>query len=177
MIVRLATLADLNFCLALDQASVTDHVWQMKVDEGELEVGVTFHVVRLPRTMRAEYPRGTDQMIEDWEQQAGFLVAEVDGEVRGYVDLLPHPWQGMGWVANLAVEPAYRRRGIATALMRSASQWAREQGLQGMVVEATTKNYPAICLYQKLGFKFCGFNDHYYPNQDIALFFVQTLRK
>jgi len=177
MIVRLATLADLNFCLALDQASVTDHVWQMKVDEGELEVGVTFHVVRLPRTMRAEYPRGTDQMIEDWEQQAGFLVAEVDGEVRGYVDLLSQPWQGMGWVANLAVEPAYRRRGIATALVRHAGQWAKGQGLQGIVVEATTKNYPAICLYQKLGFKFCGFNDHYYPNQDIALFFVQTLRK
>jgi len=177
MIVRLATLADLNFCLALDRTSATDHVWQMKVDESESEVGVTFHVVRLPRTMRAEYPRGTDQLIEDWERQAGFLVAEVDGEVRGYVDLLSQPWQGMGWVANLAVEPAYRRRGIATALMRHAGKWAREQGLQSVVVEATTKNYPAICLYQKLGFKFCGFNDHYYPNQDIALFFVQMLRK
>lgn len=177
MIVRAATLADLNACLALDQASATDHVWQMKVEEGQSEVGVTFHVVRLPRTMRAEYPRSTDQMIADWERQAGFLVAEIDGEVRGYVDVLPEPWQGMGWVANLAVEPAYRRRGIATTLMRNASQWAREQGLQGMVVEATTKNYPAICLYQKLGFKFCGFNDHYYPNQDIALFFVQLLRR
>ena len=178
MIIRVATLADLNFCLALDRASVTDHVWQMKVDEGESEVGVTFHVVRLPRMMRAEYPRGTDQLIEDWERQAGgFLVAEVDDEVRGYVDVLPQPWQGIGWVANLAVEQAYRRRGIATALMRNAGQWAREQGLQGMVVEATTKNYPAICLYQKLGFKFCGFNDHYYTNQDIALFFVQVLRK
>ncbi len=177
MIVRAATLADLNCCLTLERTSATDHVWQMKVEESESEVGVTFHVVRLPRTMRAEYPRGTDQIIEDWERQAGFLVAEVDGEVRGYVDVLPRPWQGMAWVANLAVEPAYRRRGIAIALMRNASQWAREQGLQSMTVEATTKNYPAICLYQKLGFKFCGFDDHYYPNQDIALFFVQMLRK
>jgi len=177
MIVRIATLADLNVCLTLDRASVTDHVWQMKVDESESEVGVTFHVVRLPRTMRAEYPRGSDELIENWQQQAGFLVDEVDGEVRGYIDVQLQPWQGMGWVANLVVEPAYRRRGIAAALIRHAGQWARGQSLQGMVVEATTKNYPAICLYQKLGFRFCGFNDHYYTNQDIALFFVQMSRK
>ena len=70
----------------------------------------------------------------------------------------------------------YRRQGIGTALMRHARQWAREQGLQMLLAEATTKNYPALCFYQKLGFQFCGFNDHYYTNQDIALFFVQSLR-
>ena len=61
-------------------------------------------------------------------------------------------------------------------LLRHARQWAREQGLDMVMAEATTKNYPALCFYQKLGFQFCGFNDHYYPNQDIALFFVQMLR-
>jgi len=61
-------------------------------------------------------------------------------------------------------------------LVRHARQWAWEQKLQTILVEATTKNYPALCFYQKLGFQFCGFNDHYYINQDIALFFVQRLR-
>ena len=70
----------------------------------------------------------------------------------------------------------YRRQQIGTMLIRQARQWAKEQGLQGLLLEATTKNYPALCLYEKLGFQFCGFNDHYYENQDIALFFVQVIR-
>jgi ribosomal protein S18 acetylase RimI-like enzyme len=176
MIVRLATLADLNACLSLNHDCVTDHVWQMQVHEGSPEVSVAFDAIRLPRQMRATYPRDLDLLVEDWQRGEGFLVAEVDGEVRGYVDLVARPWQRMGWAANMAVEREYRRRGIGTVLMRHASQWAREQGLQAILVEATTKNYPALCFYQKLGFRFCGYCDHYYPNQDIALFFVQMLR-
>ncbi len=176
MIVRPATLADLNACLSLDHVSVTDHVWQMKVEEAESQVSVTFYTVRLPRRMRAEYPRNLDQLVEDWQRDEGFLVAEVDSEVRGYVDFLARPWQGVAWLASMAVDRGYRRQGVGTALMRHARQWAREQGLHVILAEATTKNYPALCFYQKLGFQFCGFNDHYYVNQDIALFFVQKLR-
>ena len=115
MIVRPATLADLNACLLIDHSSATDHVWQMQVRESESQVGVTFHAVRLPRQMRVEYPRDIEQLVEDWHREEAFLVAEADSEVRGYVDLLSMPWQQMGWVANLAVERNYRRRGIATA--------------------------------------------------------------
>jgi len=76
----------------------------------------------------------------------------------------------------MAVDRRYRRQGIGTALMRYARQWAWEQQLQSVVVETTTKNYPALCFYEKLGFEFCGYHDHYYPNQDITLFFAQTFR-
>jgi ribosomal protein S18 acetylase RimI-like enzyme len=176
MIVRPATLADLNTCLLIDHSSATDHVWQMQVREAEAQIGVTFHTMRLPRRMRVEYPRDLEQLVEDWQRDEAFLVAEADNEVRGYVDLLAVPWQQMGWVANLAVEPGYRQRGMATALLRQARQWARQEGLRLLQAEATTKNYPALRFYQKLGFQFCGFNDHYYPNQDIAVFFVQVLR-
>ena len=176
MIVRPATLADLNDCLLLEHACVTDHVWQMKVEDLESQVSVTFDTVRLPRRMRAEYPRNLEQLVDDWRRDEGFLVAELDNQVRGYVDLLARPWQKMGWVANVAVDPGYRRQGIGTALLRHARQWARTQGLRVILTEATTKNYPALCFYRKLGFQFCGFNDHYYTNQDIALFFVQALR-
>jgi ribosomal protein S18 acetylase RimI-like enzyme len=176
MIVRPATLADLNACLSLDHASVTDHVWQMKAHESETRVGVTFDVVRLPRRMQTEYPRNLEQLVEDWQRGEGFLAADVDGEVRGYVDMLVEPWQQMGRIVNLAVEREHRRHRIGTTLLRHTRQWAREQGLKTILAETTTKNYPAICFYQKLGFRFCGFNDHYYINQDIALFFVLALR-
>lgn len=176
MVIRPAILTDLNACLSLDHAVVTDHVWQMKVQEAEANFGVTFQVVRLPRQMQVAYPRALEQLVEDWQRGEGFFVAEIDGEVRGYVDLLAQRWQQLGWVANVAVDRAYRRRGLGSALVRHARQWAREQGLQAVLAETTTKNYPALSFYQRLGFQFCGFNDHYYVNQDIALFFVQTVR-
>jgi ribosomal protein S18 acetylase RimI-like enzyme len=176
MIVRPATLADLNTCLSLDHASETEFVWQMKVQEAESQVDVAFQTVRLPRRMPVAYPRNLEQLVEDWQRSEGFLAAEVDGEVLGYLDLVANPWQRVGWVANMAVNRTHRRRGIGTALMRSGRQWAREQGLRLLQAEATTKNYPALAFYRKLGFQFCGFNDHYYLNKDIALFFVQMLR-
>lgn len=176
MIVRPATLADLNECLSLDHDWVTDHVWQMQVREDEADIGVSFRTVRLPRRMRAQYPRELEQLVEDWQRDEGFWIAEVDGQVRGYIDLMARPWQGMAWLANMAVERGYRRKGIGTALMRQAREWAWDQGLTAILAEATTKNYPALCFYRRLGFEFCGFNDHYYTNQDIALFFVQMLR-
>ena len=113
MIVRPASLPDLNACYSLDHSCVTDHVWQMKVDESESQIGVTFHTVRLPRRMRAEYPRSLDQLVEDWQMGHAFLVAEVDGQVRGYLDLIAWPWLGLGWVANMAVDRGYRRQGWA----------------------------------------------------------------
>ena len=176
MEVRLATLADLNACLQLDHNCVTDHVWQMKAQKAMSRVSVGFDVVRLPRQMQADYPRSLEALVEDWQRGEGFFVADVDGAVRGYVDVVSQPWQKLGWVANLAVDDGYRRKRIGAALVRRACQWAREQGLQAVLLEATTKNYPALCLYEKLGFQFCGFNDHYYPNHDIALFFAQVLR-
>jgi len=176
MIIRPATLADLNACLMLDHTTVTGHVWQMKVRETESWLGVNFDTVRLPRQMRIEYPRNLDQLVEHWQRGEGFLAAEMDGQVCGYVDLLAQPWPRRGWIANLTVAHDYRQQGVGTALMRHARQWAKEQGLKTLMAEMTTKNYPAICFFQKLGFQFCGFNDHYYTNQDIALFFVQSLR-
>lgn len=176
MIVRAATLADLNACLSLDHSTETDHVWQMKVQEGESQVDVAFLTVRLPRRMPVAYPRNLEQLVQDWQRSEGFLAAEVDGEVVGYLDIVANPWQPVGQVVNMAVERAHRRKGVGAALMRHGRQWAREQGLHVLQAEATTKNYPALAFYRKLGFQFCGFNDHYYQNQDIALFFVQMLR-
>jgi hypothetical protein len=42
-------------------------------------------------------------------------------------------------------------------------------------MEMTTKNNPAICMARKLGYEFCGYNDHYYETQDIALYFGRSI--
>jgi ribosomal protein S18 acetylase RimI-like enzyme len=173
MIVRAAELADVNECMTLDHSYLTDHVWQMVVDEGEAETQVVFRRVRLPRQMRVAYPRDLDQLLEHWQEEEGFLVAEEGGVLRGYADIIAQPWNQMAWLRNCAVDRSYRRRGVGTRLVQAGLQWAQHHGLHGLMAESQTKNYPAIRFYQKLGFAFCGFNDQYYANQDIALFFIK----
>lgn len=176
MIVRPAILGDLEACLALDNSFTTDYVWQMESREKEEEISIAFRTVRLPRIMRVSYPRDNDHLLHNWRKEECFLVADEGGVVRGYIDMTVQAWHMTGWINNLVVAKSSRRRGIGSALLKAAVRWGYEQGLKQVVAETQTKNYPAICFYQKNGFTFCGFSDHYYTNQDIALFFAQSLR-
>ena len=104
------------------------------------------------------------------------LVAEDEGYIVGFLHLAVEDEEGTGWTRNLVVTPRLRRRGIGTALMQAAADWLRRRNVNRVLLEMTTKNYPAIRFAQKLGFSFCGYNDRYYTNQDIAIFFAKVLR-
>ena len=90
MLLRVATLADLNPCLALDADSQTDHVWQMDKREIGGMIAVRFQAVRLPRAMRVAYPRRRDDLLSCWESGSLILVASdkaaVDAETAEYVE-------------------------------------------------------------------------------------------
>jgi len=193
MLIRSATLSDLNACLALDANSQTDHVWQMNAREEGDGRTIRFHTVRLPRVMRVAYPRQRDDLLTCWQNGSTVLVAsdrrapdpvpedseEAGAEmplVFGYCQLDPAAWQQVGWISHLIVDRRHRRRGIGTAMLKAAQTWGRQQGLKRLVVAVQTKNYPAISYCEKHGFVFCGFNDHYFVNRDIALFFSLKIK-
>ncbi|MCZ7547089.1 MAG: GNAT family N-acetyltransferase [Anaerolineae bacterium] len=175
LIIRDAIETDLEACVRLDHTYTTDQVWQMELQEEPGRVGVAFRPVRLPRPMRVVYARDAEALQRAWDQRGCFLVASVSGRVHGYLTMQADIERGNGWVRDLAVEEGWRRRGIGGALLKAARQWARENDLSRLTVETQTKNYPAICFCEKYGLTFCGFNDQYYPNQDIALFFAQRV--
>ncbi len=176
MKIRPAVSADLKQCVALDHNATTQRVWQLNRREENGSVIVSFHAVRLPRTMRVIYPRDPNQLWHDWRYWDGFFVAEDDGYVHGYAGLLLQPTAGKGWIRDLVVGRTQRRQGTGTLLFRQATQWAAERELHQLTIEVQSKNYPAIHFCQKHGFQFCGFNEYFYPNRDIALFFMLRLR-
>ncbi len=176
MQVHAAELTDLNQCYQLNAAYTTDYVWQMQTREGERSVDVRFDTIRLPRPMRVEYPRAPDELLEHWEQDNCFLVIRnMDEAVVAFLDAWPQPWQSLMWVSNLVIDPAYRRQGLGFRLIKAARRYAQAHNLLRLMLEVQTKNYPAIAFAQKHGFQFCGYNERYYPNGDIALFFSLTL--
>nr|HID12997.1 GNAT family N-acetyltransferase [Anaerolineae bacterium] len=176
MRVRLARPRDLEACGALDHSYTTDRVWQMETREENGVLVITFRVARLPREIRVNYPRRGEDLLAGWWRRDGFLVAEEGGRVYGYVALTAQTEHGIAWVGDLVVDRPWRRRGIGTTLLRAAAQWGRDRDLVRLVIEVQTKNYPAIRFCRSRGLAFCGYNDHYWPSQDIALFFGESLR-
>lgn len=80
-----------------------------------------------------------------------FFVAEFDGRVVG--STMENTKRKMGYIANVMVHPAYRRKGIATKLMKKALNHIKKKKSSKAILHVVSKNTPAKGLYHKLGFK------------------------
>lgn len=58
-----------------------------------------------------------------------------------------------GWVAGMAVAPAWRHRGVGDRLMRLLLAEARRAGVRRIQLEVLDENVAAIRLYTRLGFR------------------------
>ena len=73
-------------------------------------------------------------------------------------------------VMNVAVDPDYQRRGIATRLLERLFELTREDDGRGYTLEVRVSNTDAILLYEKLGFLRQGIRRAYYTdNREDAL--------
>jgi GNAT superfamily N-acetyltransferase len=160
----------------IDHNYQTNFAWQMKSQKTEEQLEIDFREIRLPRSIRVDYPHPPNFADPDWINQAFGLTAAHNGKPVGYIRLESHGAPKSIWVTDLAVELPSRRMGIASGLILSAQDWASQRGMKRIIIGMQSKNSPAIKLAQKLGYEFCGYNDHYYATQDIALFFALYLR-
>ena len=100
-------------------------------------------------------------------------VAVFEKDVVGYISM--QHIIDEGYIANLAVLPDYRRKGIARALLLKLVDYANKQNLVFLTLEVRKSNSAAIDLYKSLGFanegERKGFYDH--PKEDA---FIMTKR-
>jgi GNAT superfamily N-acetyltransferase len=173
--VRPFTVADLPSLIELDHSYHTDYVWQMDISSVERETEIVFREVKLPRSMRVQYPREHHALADDWRNRTGILVAELDSQVIGYISLMEGIVPLAIWCTDLVVMRRLRRNGYASSLVLAAQTWTLEKGFRRLILEIQSKNYPGIQLAGSLGYEFCGYSDKYYASQDIALFFSKHL--
>jgi ribosomal-protein-alanine N-acetyltransferase len=73
-------------------------------------------------------------------------------------------------VMNVAVEPEFRRHGIATALLERLFERTSDDERRGYTLEVRVSNVGAIRLYEQLGFEPRGIRRGYYTdNREDAL--------
>jgi [ribosomal protein S18]-alanine N-acetyltransferase len=71
---------------------------------------------------------------------------------------------------NIAVDPDYRRRGIATSLLERLFEETADEARRGYTLEVRVSNAAAIRLYERVGFRRRGVRRGYYTdNREDAL--------
>ena len=149
MAIRRATVDDI--------AVVAGHRAAMFLEMGQLHLsGVAPMVEETTRYLRDAVSRG---------EYVGWLACTADRRVVAGAGaqcrrVLPFARPGLSGadavgfgrqaiVLNVYTEPAFRRRGLARALMLDVLDWARSSGLESLVLHATPDGRP---LYEALGF-------------------------
>ncbi len=176
-LIRDATEDDLAACLSLDHTYTTSHVWQMSVNDSLDQIQITFKTERLPRLMEAVHPADESRMRLCLPAEQCFLVAANRSapQVIGYLTMRYEPIHRVAIVQDIVIDPDARRQHIGSRLLKIARQWASEANAARLMIEVRTKNYPMISFCLANGLIFCGYNDRYLPNKDIAVFFGETL--
>lgn len=91
---------------------------------------------------------------------ARFFTAKILGETAGYVGM--HTVLDECYIANVAVGSAFRRRGVAYALLSYAEETAGNEGCAFISLEVRVSNIPAIRLYEKHGYISQGERKNFY---------------
>jgi ribosomal-protein-alanine N-acetyltransferase len=102
---------------------------------------------------------------EDGDRLVGYLI------ISRYADA----WH----VMNVAVDEAYRRRGIATKLLNRLFELTVSDDRRGYTLEVRVSNGDAIKLYERLGFVARGVRRGYYTDnrEDALIMWKDPLRE
>ena len=174
--IRPADANDLPRLMALDHVCSSDYVWQLELRREPNQVTANFREVRLPRAVEVKYPRDPFMLADEWKKRDAVFVAVQENNPIGYICLTEEHTAAIAWVTDLVVAPEVRRKGAGSALLMAGQAWALGRGVRRLVAEMQSKNQACVRLMQKFGYEFCGYNDQYYPTQDIALFFGRALQ-
>lgn len=103
----------------------------------------------------------SEESVADCIDRGDCYVALRDGVAVGeYVLLRTRPFTAE--VVNIAVEPAFQRQGIGTALLRHAIRTARERGFRRLEIGTGDSGKGQIALYERCGFVRCGLDRDYF---------------
>jgi len=91
-----------------------------------------------------------------------FLVCEKDACITGYIGMYISFDEAS--ITNVAVSPAFRKRGCGEQLVTEAKVAAKTAGAECVFLEVRASNEPALSLYKKLGFEELGIRKKFYEH-------------
>jgi|SRR5215831_18236434 len=105
-------------------------------------------------------------IAEENRELAGFAILDWVQELAGIVAYIP----------TIEVLSAWRGRGIGVELLHRLESSAIEQSAIGIWLHVDPENAPAICLYERSGYRSRGRADHYYARNRAAVIYAKDLK-
>jgi GNAT superfamily N-acetyltransferase len=100
-----------------------------------------------------------DAVLERLDAPCAFAAARREGQIvaGAYAALFD------GWLCleAVAVDPAWRGRGLAGAVVSALTGWGARQGARACALQVSEDNAPALKLYRRLGFTREFYRYHY----------------
>jgi ribosomal-protein-alanine N-acetyltransferase len=108
--------------------------------------------------------RSRTWVAEEGEEVVGFLIAERQ------VEKVAH-------IVTIDVVEGWRRRRVGSLLMDAAEQWASEQKLLMVYLEAAENNAPAHRFYEARGYRKVDHVENYYSDGASAWIMLKWLKR
>lgn len=123
------------------------------------------HVLEVAAIEQAVFSDGwSEKAVSDTLEQANAMCLTVwdedSAKVLGYI--LAYQAGFDCEIARIAVEPDYRRQGIAGELLTALETWCQEEQMEGILLDVRCTNEPAVACYKKQGYAVDGIRKGYY---------------
>lgn len=126
-------------------------------------------------SMSFDQSYGIDIFQGLYEMGVGFLVAEENGYVIGYV-IFWIKYENQGHIISIAVDRNYRRLGAGTQLLVRAISILSLLNLDTVYLEVNENNQCAVEFYRQFNFRVDRTVDGYYENGDGAIVMYLPLK-
>lgn len=128
------------------------------------------------RIERASFPTPWSETLfynELQKEHAVTRVARTDNRIAGYI--VANRVIDEGHILDLAVDPVFRRSGIASALVQDVLNHLKENRCHAIFLEVRASSTAARRLYEGFGFSVLGIRKRYYssPEEDAVLMAVK----
>ena len=108
-------------------------------------------------------PWSERSVASELDNQLSLWLVAMEGErLAGYVG--SQTVMGETDMMNIAVDPEFRRRGVAGQLVDALVAELKTRQSHCLTLEVRASNEPARALYEKLGFQQVGLRKNYYRN-------------
>lgn len=123
----------------------------------------------LPRAWHIEqrahaFPWSEQTLASNQGERYLNLQLTVDGEMAAFA--ITQIVLDEATLFNIAVDPAYQRRGLGRELLERVVDEVEKRGVVTLWLEVRASNVAAIALYESLGFNEATIRRNYYPTAD-----------
>lgn len=125
------------------------------------------HTGLFPRDLMVNRMPLAGEVAEAMGSKTYYVIRE-EGSIVGVVRLtMDH---GACLLDRMVVHPGHRGKGIGEALTKHAIEWAGKKKAEKIWLDTSPKLEDAMALYEKMGFRECGYFRRHYWGEDIKFY-------